>query len=60
MELSYSNVRRFLIFSQKKAFLIFRKTETPKKLFIFQKTKFSYISGNKDPKKLTTFQEVNS
>ena len=36
MELSSSNIRKFLIFSQKKAFLIFWETETPQKFFIFQ------------------------
>ena len=49
MELSNSNIKKFLIFSQKKAF-IFWETETPKKL--------PYISGNGNPKKLLTFQEV--
>ena len=33
------------MFSQKKAILIFRKTETLKKLFIFQEAELSYISG---------------
>ena len=47
MELSCSNIKKFLIFSQKKAFLVFRETESPKKLFIFHETKLSYISGNK-------------
>ena len=42
---------KFMIFSQKKAFLIFWKWETLKKFFIFQETKLSYISGN--PKKLS-------
>ena len=46
MELSCSNIKKFLIFSQKKAFLIFWETESPKKPFILQETKFSYISGN--------------
>ena len=31
------------LFSEKKAFLIFQETETPKKLLIFQETKLSYI-----------------
>ena len=38
MELSCSNIKKCLIFSQNKAFLIFRETETPKKFFIFQET----------------------
>ena len=54
-----SNIKKFLIFSQKKAVLIFQGTETPKKFFIlsqkkgfliFWKTealkKVVYISGN--------------
>ena len=44
-----SNVNRFLIFSQKKAFHIFRETETPKKFIIFQETELSYIPGNSFP-----------
>ena len=46
MEVSGSNIKKFLIFSQKKAFLIFpkwnflifRETETPKKFHTFQET----------------------
>ena len=38
MELSNSNIKKFIIFSQKKAFLIFRETKTPKQI--------PYISGN--------------
>ena len=34
-------LKKLLIFSQKKAFLIFRKTETRKQFFIFQETGFS-------------------
>ena len=60
MELSGSNIKKFFLFSQKKAFLIFRETETTKKLFIFQETELSYISGNGNPKKLLIFQEVIS
>ena len=37
--------KRFLMFSLKKAVLTFRETKTPKKLFIFQETELSYISG---------------
>ena len=36
--------KKSLIFSQKKAFLTFLETETPKKPFIFQETEFLYIS----------------
>ena len=43
MELFNFNIKRFLIFSQKKAFLIFRESETQQKFFVFQETKLSYI-----------------
>ena len=46
MELSTSNIKKFLIFSQKKTFLIFRETETSKKFLIFQETELFYSSGN--------------
>ena len=46
MEISGSNIKKFLIFSQKKAFLIFWEMETLKKFLIFQEMGFSYISGN--------------
>ena len=58
MELSSSNIRKFLKFSQKKAFLIFREMDfflyfrerKPRKNFyIFSKESFSYISGNEPP-----------
>ena len=39
MELPNSDIKKFFIFSQKKAFLIFWEMETPKKL--------PYISGNR-------------
>ena len=58
MKLCSSSINKFLIFSQKKAFLIFRETETPKKFFIFQETELAYISGNGNPKKLLIFQKV--
>ena len=35
MELSGSNIKKFLMFSQKKPFLIFQEIETPRKFFIF-------------------------
>ena len=41
MELSSSNINKFLIFSQKKAFLIFRERKTPQKCFIFPETETS-------------------
>ena len=55
MELSNSNLKKFLlflemetpkkflIFSQKKAFLIFQETVAPKKFVIFLETELSYI-----------------
>ena len=58
MELSSSNFKEFPIFSQKKTFVIFRETETPKFFFTFQDAKLSYISGNGNTKKLLIFQEV--
>ena len=51
MELSSSNIKKFLIFSQKKAFLIFQETENTKKNFKFQEMEinstFSYFRGRK-------------
>ena len=49
MELSGSNIKKFLIFSQKKAFLIFLKKKTPKKSLIFREKELSYISGSNFP-----------
>ena len=46
MQLSSSNIKKFLIFSQKKAFLIIREME------------LSYISGNGNPEKILIFQEA--
>ena len=46
MDLSSSMIKRILVFSRKKAFLIFRETETRKKLFVLQEKRLSYISGN--------------
>ena len=44
MELFGSNSKKFLTFSQKKAFPILQETKTPKKFFIFKETELSYIS----------------
>ena len=41
MELSSCNIKKFPIFSQKKAFLIFRERKTPQKCFIFPETETS-------------------
>ena len=46
MELSDSNIKKFIIFFHEKAFVIFRETETSKKFFIFQETKLPCVSGN--------------
>ena len=43
MELSSSNIKKFLIISQSQAFLIFRETETPKKFLIFKEMYFLYF-----------------
>ena len=61
MELSGSNIKKFLIFSQKKAFLIFWETKILKKFVIFQEMELSYISGNGNgnPKKLLIFLEMS-
>ena len=50
MELSDSNIKKFLIFSQKKAFLTFQETETPQKFLIFQETELSQEELPKPPK----------
>ena len=50
--------RKFLIFSQKKDFLIFQETKTPKRFFIFQEMKLSYISRNGNPKKPFIFRRM--
>ena len=43
MELFVSHIKKFLIFSEKKAFLIFWETQIPKNLCIFQEMEPSYI-----------------
>ena len=40
IELSDSKIKKFLLFSQKEAFLIFRKTETLKHSLYFRKRNF--------------------
>ena len=57
MKLSSSNIKKFLTFSQKKAFISGNRNP-PKNSLIFQETKFSYVSGSGNPKKLLIFQEV--
>ena len=65
MGLSSSNIKKFLIVSQKKAFLIFQEMKLcyilenrnpPKNLSIFSEESFSYISENGKPEKLLTSQ----
>ena len=56
MELSSPNIKKFLIFSQKKAFLMFQERDTPKKFFLSKETEVSYISGKGNPKKLLILQ----
>ena len=58
MELSGSNIKKFLYFLKEKLFLYFGKPKTPKKFLIFQETEPSYISGNGNPKKPLMFPEV--
>ena len=61
MELSSSNIKKFLIFSQKKAFLIFREIELSYISGNGNTEKIPYISGNGIffyLRKLLIFQEV--
>ena len=46
MELSGSNIKK-IIFSQKKAFLIFQEMETPKKIFQERETLKNYLYSRK-------------
>ena len=48
MELSSSNIKKFLILLQKKAFLIFQKME------------LSYILGNGNPEKILIFHKMET
>ena len=43
MELSGSNIKKFIIFSQNKAFPIFWETEALKKFLIFHEKELSFI-----------------
>ena len=52
MQLSDSNIKIFIIFSQNNAFRIFKKTEAPKKFFIFQEKELFYISANRNPENI--------
>ena len=53
------NPKKCLIFSHKKAFILFHETETPPKKFnIFQETDIFYFSGNGKSEKRLIIQEV--
>ena len=52
------NIQKVLIFSQRKAFLIFRKRKNPKKSLYFRKRKFLIFWKMETPKKLFIFQKV--
>ena len=54
----YYGKLKFLIFPQKKPFLIFQETKNSKKFLVFQETELSHISGSTNPKKLLIFQET--
>ena len=54
MELSSSNIKKFVIFPQKKAFLIFQETKTWKEFLVFQETE---LQETETPKKLLIFHE---
>ena len=58
MKLSSTNIKKCLLFSLKKAFLIFWKTKTPIKFLIFQETELFDISRNGNPKKLLIFYQA--
>ena len=66
MELSGSNIRKFLIFSQNKPYLILLEMEcfyvlgngkSPKRFSYFLKIKLLLYFGKQKPKKLILFQE---
>ena len=66
MEHSCSKIKKFLIFSQKKGFLIFREMEifyilgngNPEIIPYISERELSDTSGNKNPEKLLIFHEV--
>ena len=56
MKIFSSNIKAFLIFSQKKAVLILQETETPKKILTFyQKKAFLIFREMETPKKFLIF-----
>ena len=59
MELSSSNIKKFLTFSQEKAVLIFQETETPKNFLHYLKRKFFLYFREWNPRiKFFIFQET--
>ena len=59
MELFSSNIKKFLIFSQKKAFLIFPEMELPHISRSGNHEKVPDISENKNPKKFSYISGEN-
>ena len=55
MELSTSNIKKVLTFSQRKAFTIYQEMEAPKNSLYLE---LCHSSGNENTKKLLIFQEV--
>ena len=53
MELANSNIKKFLIFSQKKAFLYFGRQKHRKKSLYFRKRKFFIFQENGNPINVT-------
>ena len=59
MELSSSKIKKFLIFFQKKAFIIFQEIGTPKtELFCISGSKLLSSKNKKPLKKFLIFQET--
>ena len=55
MELSYTNIEKYIYFLKIKLFLYFGKLKHQKKILIFQETELSYISRNENPKENVIF-----
>ena len=55
MELSYTNIKKYIYFLKIKLFLYFGKLKHQKKILIFQETELSYISRNENPKENVIF-----
>ena len=56
MELSGLNIKKFVIFSQKKSFLIFRELETTKNSLYFRKRNFLIFQETETLKNLLYFR----